>query len=190
MFCLAPRLQVAVQGPVLYLTPRLQVAVQGPVVYLAPRLQVAVQRPEVVGFAAASGSARTCCCIWLHSCKWQCKDQLLYWLHGCKWQCKDHKNEPRSYRQEHVTDSLFSYEDSTGFLSLWRHHRCPFRLLLWWMNVSMVENVIMYIRANKGSRPLSHMFFRFVNKVIQFFCIKSADWAIINSVIRKKYMYD
>ena len=58
-------------------------AVQGPVVYLAPRLQVAVQGPEVVGSAAASGSARTSCCIWLHGCKWQCKDQLLYlapWL--------------------------------------------------------------------------------------------------------------
>ncbi|RIB13101.1 hypothetical protein C2G38_1761371 [Gigaspora rosea] len=53
-------------------------AVQGPVVYLAPRLQVAVQGPEVVGSAAAngmqgpvvvfgstaaSGIARTSCCI-------------------------------------------------------------------------------------------------------------------------------
>src|SRR5260364_25527 len=35
-------------------------AVQGPVVYLAPWLQVEVQGPEVVGSAAASGSARTC----------------------------------------------------------------------------------------------------------------------------------
>src|SRR5260364_295194 len=90
----------------LYLAPRLRVAVQGPVVvfgstaasgsartrgswlrgckwqckdqllYLAPRLQMAVQGPVVVfGSTAASGSARTSCCIWLHGCKWQCKDQ-------------------------------------------------------------------------------------------------------------------
>src|SRR5260364_351104 len=67
-------------------------AAQGPVVYLTPRLQVAVQGPEVVGSAAASGSARTYCVpgstaasggartrgSCLRGCKWQRKDQFLY----------------------------------------------------------------------------------------------------------------
>ena len=70
---------LAVQGPDVLFG-----SAQGPVLYLAPRLQVAVQGPEVVfGSTAANGSARTSCCIWLHGCKWQCKDQLLYlapWL--------------------------------------------------------------------------------------------------------------
>jgi hypothetical protein len=84
-------------------------AVQGPVVYLAPRLQVAVQGPEVVGSAAASGSARTCFVpgstaasgsartrgSWIHDCKWQCKDQLLYLAPRLKADCLEEEEAPR-----------------------------------------------------------------------------------------------
>ena len=121
---------------------------------------MAVQGPVVVfGFTAASGSARTSCCISSTAVSGSARTIRMNLAHTGR------NTLPILFSAMKIRRVFSLYEGIIGvhFVSVVMNE------------CSMVENVIMYIRANKGSRPLSHMFFRFVNKVIQFFCIKSAD---------------